>query len=254
MEVSLLKLTYPEAAALLARNPVVVIPTGSVEQHGSHLPLGTDWYAAHLLARRVATTMEALLVPFTPMGVTPIHMSFSGTISLAPETFMALLGDVCESMIRHGAQRIVILNWHELNKPLIDIVAARLQQAHPIRFILVQAHFVAQQLFGQEVGLTHGGLLEALPVLAYDPQLAKLEKATDASPRDTARKLDRLRRQRETYTVVHDVREMYPTGWYGTVDGATVEKAEEFATAVSDKIVAYVREALDALAPEEGAS
>lgn len=244
---SLLDITQPEAAEMLARNPVVVIPTGSVEQHGPHLPIGTDYFAALVIAERVARDLDALLLPFTPLGVTPIHMSFAGTISLSPDTYMGLLSDVCESIIQHGARRLIVINWHEINKPLIDLVAGRVQQRHPVRFVLVQAHFVALELFGQESGLTHGGLLEALPVLAYNPSLVKLERGTNPSPRDKASKLDKLRRGNEVYTIVGDVREMYPTGWYGTLEGATVEKAREFLDGVCAKIVKDVSEALEAL-------
>ncbi len=245
---SLMDITQPEAAALLARSHLVVIPTGSVEQHGPHLPFGTDYYAALIIGQRVAAGLDALLLPFTPLGVTPIHMGFAGTLTLRPETYMGLLTDVCESVIQHGARRFVMVNWHELNKPYIDQVATRLQQLHPVRFVVAQAHYVAQQLFGQEAGLTHGGLLEALPVLAYEPALVKLERATNPSPREAARKLDGLRRRREVYTLVRDVREMYPTGWYGSVEGANEAQARALVEQVSAKIVEYVREALEALA------
>ncbi len=244
---SLLDITQPEAAALLTKNPVVVIPTGSVEQHGPHLPFGTDYYAALLFARRVAHDLDVLLLPFTPLGVTPFHMSFIGTITLNPETYMALLTDVCESMVRHGAKRFVIINWHEGNTPSIDLVAARLQQKHPIRFFIVQAAYVAQELYGKQVGLTHGGLLEALAVLAYDPALAKLERGTNPSDPSQAGKMDVLRRRREAYAVIKDVSETSPTGWHGTLEGATVEKAREYADAVGARIVEYVKEALQVL-------
>lgn len=244
---SLMNLTIPEVEALLVKNPIAIIPTGSVEQHGSHLPFGTDYFAAHLFAERLAEALDALLLPFTPLGVTPIHMSFKGTISLSPATYMGMLTDVCQSIIQHGAERIIIVNWHELNQPLIDTVAGRLQQEYPVRFIVVQAHFVGLELYKDEADLTHGGLLEALPVLAYDPTLARLERGTDASPHGRGNQVDRLRRRRETYMVVHDVRDMYPTGWYGTLEGATVEKAQEFVDKVSARIVEYVTEVLAAL-------
>lgn len=250
MEHELMNLTQPEAEILLKKNPVVVIPTGSVEQHGPHLPFGTDYIASLVISQKVANKLDALLLPFTPIGVTPIHMSFVGTLSLRPETYMSMLADVCESIIRHGAKKIVVINWHELNKPLIDIVASRMQEKHAVRFILVQAHFVALELFGQEVGLTHGGLLEALPVLAYDPSLAKLERATNASSKEVGNKFDQLRRRREVYTIFGDVREVYPTGWYGTVEGADIEKARDFVQAVSNKIVDYVTEAVEILGTE----
>lgn len=247
MEHSLINMRLPDVKAQLERNPVAVIPTGSVEQHGSHLPYGTDWFAAHLFAERLANNIDAILLPFTPLGVTPVHMGFPGTITLSPETFMGMLRDVCTSIVKHGAKYIVIVNWHEINEPLIGMVASDLQQKLPVRFVVSQAHLISLQLYGKEVGLTHGGLLEALPILAYDPSLAKLELGTDPSPHGQGNKMDRLRRRREAYTVVHDVRDMYPTGWYGTLEGASEEKAKEFVDGVTARLTEYVSEALDAL-------
>ncbi len=160
---------------------------------------------------------------------------------------MSLLTDVCESMAKHGAKRFVIINWHEGNNPSIDLVAQRLQQKLPIRFFIVQAAYVAQQLFGKQIGLTHGGLLEALAVLAYDPSLAKLELGTNPSDPAQAGKMDVLRRRREAYAVIKDVTETSPTGWHGTLEGASVEKAHEYLDAVCAKIVEYVKEALQVL-------
>jgi len=191
--------------------------------------------------------IDALLVPFTPLGVTPIHMGFIGTVSLSPETYMGMLKDVVKCMAKHGAKRIVIVNWHELNDPLIRLVATQLQQEVNVRFIVVQAHYVTLQLYGEKSGLTHGGLLEALPVMVYDPSLAKLERGTDPSPHGQGNKLDKFRRRRETYTVFHDVKEIYPTGWYGTLEGATEEYAREVVGGVTEKIVEYVNETLEAL-------
>ena len=144
---ALINMTIPDAEAQLKRNQVVIIPTGSVEQHGSHLPYGTDWFAASLFAERLSEKIDALLVPFTPLGVTPIHMGFIGTVSLSPETYMGMLKDVVKCMAKHGAKRIVIVNWHELNDPLIRLVATQLQQEVNVRFIVVQAHYVTLQLY-----------------------------------------------------------------------------------------------------------
>ncbi len=70
----LMDITQPEAEALLQASKTVIIPTGSVEQHGPHLPCGTDWIAALVFARAVAERLGALVVPFAPMGITPFHM------------------------------------------------------------------------------------------------------------------------------------------------------------------------------------
>ncbi len=75
-------LTQPEIAAQLNDNPLVILPAGSVEQHGPHLPTGTDIYAANVISHAVAERMNGLVLPGGPLGVTPMHMPFEGTIKL----------------------------------------------------------------------------------------------------------------------------------------------------------------------------
>jgi len=246
-EVKLVNLTHPEVVEILERNPMVVLPAGSVEQHGRHLPFGTDTFAVELVTEKVAQGLDALMIPVTPLGVTPFHMSFTGTISLSPQTYMALLREVCESMIKHGVRNFVFINWHEGNNAPIDLVASKLQLDHPVNCVVVQAAYVAKDLYGQEVGLTHGGLLEILPILIHDPDLVKLELATDPSDPSQAGKMDILRRGHDIYTIVNDVREISPTGWHGVVEGASVERAEEFLEGLTAHIIERVKEAFEAL-------
>ena len=84
-------LTQPEIAAQLKKNPLVILPRGSVEQHGPHLPTGTDTFAANVIAHAVAERMDGLVLPATPFGVTPMHMPFEGTITLTPDTYMRVV-------------------------------------------------------------------------------------------------------------------------------------------------------------------
>ena len=91
MSRSISDLTSPEVAEQIRRNPVAVLPFGSIEQHGPHLPNGTDIIAAEVVAEALADELDALLVPFSPFGVTPIHAGHPGTISLTRPTFEALL-------------------------------------------------------------------------------------------------------------------------------------------------------------------
>jgi creatinine amidohydrolase len=67
-------LTQPEIATQLQENPLVILPAGSVEQHGPHLPTGTDIYAANVISHAVAERMNGLVLPGGPLGVTPMHM------------------------------------------------------------------------------------------------------------------------------------------------------------------------------------
>ena len=67
----------------------MILPAGSVEQHGPHLPTGTDTFAANVIGHAVAERMDGLVLPATPLGVTPMHMPFEGTLTLTPDTYHA---------------------------------------------------------------------------------------------------------------------------------------------------------------------
>ena len=165
-------LTQPEIAAQLRTNPLVILPCGSTEQHGPHLPTGTDTLAANVVSHAVAERMDGLVLPSTPLGVTPMHMPFEGTLSLTPDTYMRVVTETCASTARHGAKYLLILNWHEGNIPSLAIAAESLHRDHGMTVLTVQACYVAAELYGHDCGgLTHGGEIEALAVLAYQPQL-----------------------------------------------------------------------------------
>ena len=152
------ELTQPEVAAQLKRNPLVILPCGSVEQHGPHLPTGTDTLAANAVSHAVAERMDALVLPATPFGVTPMHMPFEGTITLAPDTYLRIVTDTCASTAKHGAKYLLIVNWHEGNIASLAIAAEALHREHGMSVVTVQACYVAEELYGASCGgLTHGG-------------------------------------------------------------------------------------------------
>ena len=76
-----IELTQPEIKAQFERHPLVILPCGSVEQHGAHLPTGTDIFAANSVSHAVAEQMDGVVLPGGPLGVTPMHMPYEATIS-----------------------------------------------------------------------------------------------------------------------------------------------------------------------------
>jgi creatinine amidohydrolase len=238
MSGSLEDLASPDVAANLARTPVAVLPFGSVEQHGPHLPCGTDAFASELVARRLAERVGALYAPFCPYGVTPIHAGRPGTISLRRQTFEMLLEDVSRELVAMGAETLVYVNWHELNTPSLDAVALGLQDDLGVRVYVAQACYVAQRIYAPAGGaLTHGGSIETMAVMAHDPALVKWERATEPNRPPGAAKADAMRRSHEVYGFVTDVAEIASEGWYGNPKWATPERAESFPDAVVDDIV-----------------
>jgi creatinine amidohydrolase len=230
-------LASPDVAELLARTGVVVLPFGSIEQHGPHLPCGTDTMASELVTAALAERLDALVVPAGPYGVTPIHAGHPGTISLRREVFEAYVANLCEEMAGLGATTFVFVNWHEGNIASLDAVATDLQDELGVLVVTAQACYTAQRLYAPHGGeLTHGGGIETLAVLAYDPALARTERVTEPTRPEGAEALDAMRRSKEVYGYITDVTEIADDGWYGNPAWATAERAAEFAATVADDI------------------
>src|SRR3979411_2692019 len=222
---SFIDLTQPEIAAQLKKNPLVILPAGSVEQNGPHLPTGTDTFASNVIGHAVAERMDGLLLPATPFGVTPMHAPFEGTITLPPDTFMRAPTETCVSTARHGAKYLLILNWHEGNIPSLAIAAESLHRDHGVTVLTVQGCYVAEELFAKNCnGLTHGGEIEALAVLAYRPGLVHLDRIDYSSDHSPGHKMDKLRRTRSTQPVLTDIRSIAPTGWLRSPHDPTADK------------------------------
>jgi creatinine amidohydrolase len=232
-----IELTQPEIAAQLKAHPLVILPAGSVEQHGPHLPTGTDIFAANAISHAVAERMDALVLPSTPFGVTLMHMPFEGTITLTPDTYMRVTTETAMSAARHGAKYLLVLNWHEGNIPSLAIAAEALHRDHGMTVLTVQACYVAEELYGRSCnGLTHGGEIEALAVLAYRPDLVHLDRIGNSSDPAHGQKMDRLRRTRSYQPVLTDIRSIAPTGWFGSPQHATAEKGARMLADIADAI------------------
>jgi len=121
------RLTWPEMNAAIAAQPVVILPTGSTEQHGRHLPLDVDLFLAESVCLEIGRRApdKVLVLPAIPYGLNLHHIDFPGTIHVEPETFIAYCLDVTKSVAYHGFEKILIVNGHGSNTPLIDLVARK---------------------------------------------------------------------------------------------------------------------------------
>ncbi len=175
--------TREEFPALALKGTVVIVPIGSVEQHGHHLPVDTDNRTAEYVARRAAQLAEdvsVLVTPVLPVGISPHHMMYTGTITLRVETCVRMLGDICESIIAHGFDRILILSGHGGNEN--TIAAAALEMRFRLKrqiqatcwFSLIPEAF-EQVRQGPKVGIGHSGEMETSCILALTPDSVRCD-------------------------------------------------------------------------------
>jgi creatinine amidohydrolase len=154
------RLTWAEMNEAIAGQKLVILPTGSTEQHGRHLPLDVDVFLCESVCLEVGRRAadRVLVLPAIAYGLNLHHIDFPGTIHIEPETFIAFCLNITKSVAYHGFQKILIVNGHGSNTPLIDLVARKtvlatqslcfatgyyqflLQAFEPIRETKVMAH------------------------------------------------------------------------------------------------------------------
>lgn len=112
-------LTWIEFRDRLGDDPVILLPFGSQEEQGPQAPMG-DYMLTEAIAAKVAEEADAIAAPTLPFGYADYFRPVPGGIQLRPETFRAVFEDICDNFLNHGIHRLVVLNGHSGNYPLID--------------------------------------------------------------------------------------------------------------------------------------
>jgi creatinine amidohydrolase len=155
----------------------VVIPFGSVEHHGGHLPVGSDALLADFVGETVAGRLDAVLAPTIRVGYAEQHLSRMGTLSVPADTLRDTASNVAYSLIRHGFRVIALISTHGANRPALEESARQLNERHPDVVACAPSGDV-----GQDPGQHSGGWLTSV-MLAIRPDLVDLA-SVDAGLRD----------------------------------------------------------------------
>ena len=183
-------LTWPEVNDAVAKKKVILLPVGTTEQHGPHLPLDTDNVLASNVCLEAGRRQpdEILVAPTVPYGYNIHQMDFPGTIHVAYDHFVEYCTDVCKSFAYHGFKRIVIVSGHGSNTPLLEYVARRtILQTDAVvasfmwwNMLQVDPDFVSS--FRESSfpgGCGHAGEVETSVYLHLDGAKVQMDKAQD---------------------------------------------------------------------------
>src|SRR4029078_10915326 len=118
------RLTWPEVNDAIEMQKVVILPTGSTDQHGPHLPLDTDLFLVESVVKELARRApdKVLVLPGIPYGLNLHHIDFPGTIHVEPQHFIDFCVDVTKSVAYHGFKRIAVINGHGSHMALADLL------------------------------------------------------------------------------------------------------------------------------------
>jgi creatinine amidohydrolase len=228
----LAEMTWPEVEVAIEETRTMVLPVGSTEQHGHHLPLGVDVYMPERIAERVARRTDCLLAPPVWYGVSPHHTFKPGTFTVESETFRRYVRDVCVSASEWGVENVLLVNGHYLAQdPELDIVVRDLVTEHDVRAFHVPLISVFEDA-AREVRTTdvsfHASEFETSCMLELAPDLVHLDRATAVAPPDDALPLtayDAYGENRVGWALSRaDMDRLTPAGNLGDPTAATAEK------------------------------
>jgi creatinine amidohydrolase len=208
----------------LPEAPVLVVPLGSVEQHGHHLPLGTDTSVACAAAEAaVAVLDDVLLAPALAYGASGEHEGFPGTISIGTEALTGLLVEYGRSACR-WAGRVLIVNGHGGNLDALRAAVPRLRS---------EGRDVAWFPCGVPGGDAHAGRTETSLMLHVEPESVLGDRAVPGDTTPITELLPRLRAE--------GVRAVSPTGVLGDPAGASVEEGAGLLEGLVERLIAAAR-------------
>jgi len=166
----------------------VIVPVGSIEQHGPHLPEGTDTFIGEVLGERIARILgNALVAPAIRPGCSQHHMDFPGTITIKPETLMKIVKEICICLAKHGFKTIVLLPTHGGNfAPITAVLPEISSELKDVRIVALTdlKEFIDKMnevmvKYGasiKEAG-SHAGASETSIMLALNEKLVRMDLA-----------------------------------------------------------------------------
>lgn len=179
---TLTEMTSAEVRDALTRTRTVLLPIGATEDHGAHLPLGTDAFEAREICRRTALKLaehglEVVVGPVIPFGMSAFHMGFPGTITLTSETLIALIKEVALSLYAHGFTNLCFVHGHDGNLPHMMVAAQDVVNATDDATVVVM-NWMVELAKAYQAGLgrsrkgeSHGGEGETARLLVTHPEL-----------------------------------------------------------------------------------
>jgi creatinine amidohydrolase len=245
------ELSWPEAEAAARDGAVVVVPTGAHEQHGHHLPLGTDTMlvtaVTHRAIDQVRTNVPVLYTPTLWLGFSPHHMDFPGTISLPTTTYLAVVADVCRSLWQHGFRRLILINGHGGNTSPLRTIVMDLRAREDIRAAVLSywdlaAPFIKTWRRSEEGGINHACEMETALMLHAHRNVVHMDQAIRFIPPARSAYFGRDLVLGGRVVTGSRVKQRSSTGVMGDPTVATAERGEELFNAIVAEVARFLEE------------
>jgi creatinine amidohydrolase len=229
-----------ELEQVISHETVGLLIFGACENHGNHMPFGSDFIMPFELAKRVAARYDKKMVIFPPIpyGVSSHHKDFFMTVSFEPDTMINVIRDILQSLINNNIRRILIINGHDGNIAPIELASRIIKERNPRVVISCLESWwtlvgsVDKELFDVWEGLGHGGEAETSAMLAVRPDLVNMAIA----PKDVIPKLP------DNVKIYWKFNELTETGATGAPRKATRTKGDRIISILENVLLAFIRD------------
>lgn len=212
-----------------------ILPVGATEYHGPHLPYGTDTIGAEVLSEAFARELgNTLVLPAISYGVSHHHLPWPWTMSVRPDTMIAVIQDIAESLIHHGIQKLLIVTAHDGNPGPAEAAARILSAEHDMSVAILSGwQGKARKLLAPDwdIDEDHAGQSELSIVLYAAPETARLDLATEQPNQFMDHPID----------VIGSFDGTVPKGYSGDATKATAEEGAAIVEAMTGLVVPFLR-------------
>jgi creatinine amidohydrolase len=218
---------------------IALLVFGACENHGDHMPFGSDFIFPLEVAKKVANKIgNTIVLPVIPYGVSTHHKGFKMTITLQPDTLVRVIFDLMKSLIDNNIKRIVVLNGHDGNIGPLELAARSVKDAYPEVIVACLESWwtlvgtLRPDLFDIWNGLGHGGEAETSAMLAVHPELVNMGLASDIV----------IPTLPSNVRIYWNFDELSKTGISGSPRHASINKGNELLNVVENALVSFIRE------------
>lgn len=244
----LANLTWPKAEQYFKENDMVLVPIGSIECHGRHLPLGTDTIIPDRILELIETKNDILIAPTIPYGACQSLADYPGTVNIDMEVLYQFLYQVIDNLYHHGARKILVLNGHGGNIKVIERVGLDFQKKGAM-VVMLNWWLMAWDMNPAWKG-GHGGGEETAGVMAVDPDLVDASEIggplelKNINENLVATGFRSIRFKGVEFEVLRSTPEVTDNGWIGPdhPNTATVEWGIEMIQTTADYVVDLIEE------------
>lgn len=242
--------SWPELREAARQERVVLLPVGTIEQHGPHLPLATDCITSREMSRMAVERVpeEAILMPQVYYAFNEHHLDFPGTIAVEGQTFINYITDIGKSVAHHGFRKLLLINGHGSNVPFLDIAARNITNHSGAIVALAPWWKLAEPAISEireseyPGGMSHGCELETSVLLALRPDLVDMEQAVKDIHVQPSRWIYWDIQKPSPVTFMEFFSRFSKTGINGDPTLATEAKGQRVVECVVDNLVDLIRD------------